>query len=171
MIFTTNSDKQQKAFGNSEELTAKQQEILSTADMSSIIDIYVNYKVKNAVTNELDDSQMSLKYKVSPDTEALYPGGADALQRYLRNSTKDQAAQLDAEIGFTAIANFAINEEGKAVDIEIAEVLKYKGIAVLLEKVLEEMPQWSPAKDARGKAVKQSFEFVFGFGNKEGGGC
>ena len=171
MIFTTSKDKQQKAFGKSAKLTSDQMEILSTADMSSIIDVYLKYKVKNTVTNELENSEMSLKYQVRPETEATYPDGADGLQKYLRNSTKDEVAQLDSKIGFLALVYFSIDEEGRPVDIEISESSEYKGVDVLLKKVLRDMPIWSPAKNADGNAVKQKFEFAFGFGNEEGGGC
>jgi len=36
---------------------------------------------------------------------------------------------------------------------------------------LENTPQWTPALNAERKAVQQKFEFVFGLGNQEGGGC
>ena len=72
-------------------------------------------------------------------------------------------------MGFLAIVYFTINENGRAEDVEISESTKYKGVDDILLKVIKDMPSWSSAKDIDGKKVKQKFEFVFGFGNKDGG--
>jgi hypothetical protein len=139
--------------------------------MFSNVVVYVKHKSTNSITKEIADEEMIIKIYVRPETEAEYPDGMIGLQDYLRENSEDEVNKLDSEIGFLAIVYFTINEEGKAEDIEVSESSAYKEIDDVLRNVILNMPQWKAATDLNGNNVKQKFEFVFGFGNEEGGGC
>lgn len=169
-VYTTSHGKQQNAESKNGVLTSKQKELLSTADMFTDVVLQVRHKEENSITKELVDSEIIYKMKVSPDTEATYPDGAYGLEKYLRESTQDEVEKLSAKIGFIALVYFTIDEEGNVVDVKVSESLEYKGIEDVLLQVVSDMPTWKPAKDGQGNPVKQTFEYVFGFGNHENGG-
>jgi hypothetical protein len=169
IVLTTSNGRQQKSIGKSEISTEGQKLILSSADMSSVIDIYVMHKTKNSVTQELEDGEMYVKLAVRPETEAEYSGGLDVFTSYLQQNSEAKVKELSGGVGFVAIANFTINEDGVATDIDIAESSAYSGVNEVLEQLLKDMPVWLPAKDAKGENVSQEFEIIFGFGTQ--GGC
>lgn len=170
-VHTTSNGRLQKAVSRDANLTAEQKNILGTADMFTDVVVYVRYKSTNSITNEVKDEDMVLKMVVRPEVEAKFPTGKDGLVKYLREKSKDEMANLNSEMGISAIVYFTIDENGNPIDIEISEAATHKGINAFLTDALKNMPKWSPAKDANGGAVMQKFEFVFGFGNEEGGGC
>lgn len=169
MVFATSKGRQVRAPGSSEQLTSKQKEILSKADMFSEVVVYVKYKTTNSVTHNQDNGEMTLQLQVQPEVVATYPGGEEGLQDYLRESSEKTVNGISTKDGFVAIVYFTINEYGKPEDITISESLAYKGVDVVLLEVLQNMPAWNPAKDIEGNRVKQKFEFVFGYGRE--GGC
>jgi len=169
VVHTTSNGRQYNATGKDANLTARQMQLLSTADMFTDVVVSVRHKTTNSITKELEDGNMSLKIYVRPEVEAVYPGGIMGLQDFLRENSKDEIAKLEAKTGFLAIVYFTINEKGRPEAIEVSEVEEYKGVERVIRQVIQEMPQWAPAKDENGNAVKQKFEFVFGFGNE--GGC
>jgi TonB family protein len=169
VVHTTSNGRQYSARSKDAELTAKQKELLSTADMFTDVVVYVKHKTTNSITKEVEDADVTYKIYVRPETEAKFPEGMEGLQKYLKENSEAEVAKLDTEMGFLAIVYFTINENGRAEDVEISESTKYKGVDDILLKVIKDMPSWSSAKDIDGKKVKQKFEFVFGFGNKDGG--
>ncbi|MCE6991192.1 energy transducer TonB [Dyadobacter sp. CY323] len=85
-----------------------------------------------------------------------FPGGNEALQKYL-----DDHLKLPADAGKKSkkrwvLTRFVITETG---DIESIEVLKAKNDAVAAEvvKVIENMPAWLPAKQ-RGRTVSFRYD-------------
>jgi len=170
-IHTTSNGRQKKAVGTSATLTAEQMEILRTADMATDVVVFVKHKTKNSITQEVTDEVINLKLQVQPDVRAQQPASIADITAYLQENTQDAIAGLETKMGFVAIAYFTIDEQGEAVDVEISEVEDYKGVERTIREVLEQMPRWTPAKDENGNAVQQKFEFVFGLGNQESGGC
>lgn len=171
VLHTTSNGRQYTAKSSDATLTSKQQDIISSADMFSYVVVFVKYKVTNSITKEVEEKEMLQKIFVRPETQAIYPEGIGELQDFLRNNSEEEVTKRDPEIGFVAIANFTINEEGRREDIEISESSHYEGIDDVLISVIRDMPTWTPARDINGNKVKQKFEFVFGYGRGDGGGC
>ncbi|MFT6177539.1 MAG: TonB family protein [Bacteroidia bacterium] len=169
VVVTTSNGRQQKAIGESENLTAEQKAILATADMFSNVVFFIKHKSKNSVTGELENGEMLVKLMVRPETEAVFNGGMDGLIDYLKENSEEQVKQLAVKQGFVAVVNFTINEEGNADEIEVAESSEYLGIDEVLKQLLKNMPSWTPAQDAIGNKVPHEFEIIFGFGTE--GGC
>ncbi|MGB1038186.1 MAG: energy transducer TonB [Bacteroidia bacterium] len=171
VLHTTSNGRQYKAKSKDAALTSRQQEIISSADMFSYVVFFVKYKETNSITKEVEEKEMLQKIYVRPETQAIYPEGIGELQDFLRNNSEEEVTKRNPEIGFVAIANFTINEEGRPEDIEISESSHYEGIDEVLISVIRDMPTWTPAKDLNGNKVKQKFEFVFGYGRGDGGEC
>lgn len=66
----------------------------------------------------------------------------DGLRHYFRESSKEEIAKLSEKIGFIAIANFTINEDGKPETIEIAALEEYKSVEQAIRNVIDNIPQW-----------------------------
>ena len=91
-----------------------------------------------------------------------FPGGEDALMRYLKEKTKvpDFAGDIGVESGIVVIG-FVVNEVGEVVNVKIE-----KGAHKLLNKLalntVRQMPLWLPGQQA-GHKVKVNMAIPFNF--------
>jgi len=79
-----------------------------------------------------------------PDMWAKYPGGNEALQKYIQMNTRiPEAARIEGYNGRLVIM-YVVDREGEA---SMAEVLMspHKAITSMYEKLIKNMERWEPA--------------------------
>lgn len=90
-----------------------------------------------------------------------FPGGEEALRRYIAQSVKYPAIAQENGIQGRVFVSFVVNTKGEVTDVKIA-----RGVDPNLDKeairVVNAMPQWAPGKQ-RGKAVKVSYTVPINF--------
>ncbi len=90
-----------------------------------------------------------------------FPGGEEALVKFLSQNTKYPEMAKDAGIEGPVKVTFIIDEEGNISDIT-AESRQEGGLKEESIRVVEMMPKWTPGKQ-RGKPVKVMFTLPFTF--------
>lgn len=155
-----------KAISANDTLSAEQINILNAVDLDTDVIINVNYKAKNSVTENLEDYKIHTKFTVVPTTEAQFVGGKTRMTAYLEESAIGRISNLDGD-NFNGIVRFTINEKGRIVNVKLTGSTKDTETDQIIYKAITNMPKWKPARNAKGVAVKQDFEFYVG----KGGGC
>ncbi len=147
-------------------LTAEQLELLRTLKPLDGIYIKIRYSSKNAVTGEMEPSMLEYALGITPDINAEFKGGRDALVNYLAENSWDEivANGYDASDMKTTGIRFTINLEGKAEDIEVFVPSGNDKVDEILKETVENMPAWIPAENFDGEKAKQQFEFILGDG-------
>ncbi|MCB0737877.1 MAG: hypothetical protein KDC92_10220 [Bacteroidetes bacterium] len=120
----------------------------------------LEYNPKIEVNNPYD-----LVYYISvvPEVEAQHSWGVDSLQNYLKIETAGLMHLVDWDKLTSGNMSFTVNAKGELEQV----ILKMScGIFQLDEHLLavfRKLPgNWTPAKDANGKAVSQQLYFFFG---------
>ena len=90
-----------------------------------------------------------------------YPGGMDALYKYLEDKTKSSAVKGKA--GGSVIVGFTVSESGKVKDVRVlqSDQSVLNGEA---ERIVREMPIWIPGKQ-RGVPVSVKYSVPVRFGD------
>lgn len=90
-----------------------------------------------------------------------FPGGEEALFKFLGKEIKYPQMAVDAGISGTVYVNFVVDKDGKVKNAKIA-----RGIHAACDKealrVVNSMPKWKPGKQ-RGKPVKVSYNLPIRF--------
>ena len=88
---------------------------------------------------------------ISPGGPAQYPGGMEAFYKYI-NENKYYPNPKSNNIEGTVYVQFTVEKDGSITNVKLLRSLnpKYNQEAVRLVK---EMPDWIPAKDAEGNNV------------------
>lgn len=91
-------------------------------------------------------------------THAAFVGGNDSLIGYLKGSI---LPHVRPGIGWLKppVVLFTLNTGGEATGVTLSGTSGNADLDARLVQVIEEMPTWSPATDATGAAIRQSFEF------------
>lgn len=101
-------------------------------------------------------------------TEAGYPGGATAWQRYLNKNLRFPEAALDEEMSFSVVVQFVVDEEGNVCDVEAIRGSKALGAEAV--RVIEQSGKWIPAKKLSNGRCIRSFKrqpFIIHFESEE----
>ena len=166
-ILATSNGEFMTAVSPNDTLTREQRNILSNVDMSSEVTINVNYTYKVPVDDIIENNTMHVLMTVVPDVQAQYAGGYEQLINYLKEKTMHQFSGINPK-KFSRIAiRFTVNEEGKVTDARMPHLSIDSKAEKLLIDVINNMPAWKPAENAKGIKVKQEFELIVG--NNEGG--
>ena len=90
-----------------------------------------------------------------------FPGGTEALLKYLRDHIKYPAICRENNIQGRVLVSFVVNKDGAIVEPEVV-----KGVNPSLDKealrVISTMPKWKPGKQ-RGKEVRVKFTVPVNF--------
>lgn len=163
-----------------DKLVAQKDELKSLQDMKDAVagpvnnqgqaggtDIATSDKTPEHTGNGMDIQQPFTK--TTDNTAAVrivsvmpqYPGGMDALRKYLGENIRYPQAAMDALIHGSVIVEFVVNEKGA---IEQAHILKSLGGGCDQEalRVVSNMPKWVPGK-VNGKAVKVYYKLPITF--------
>ncbi|MBL7939595.1 MAG: hypothetical protein JNL43_09565 [Flavobacteriales bacterium] len=94
----------------------------------------------------------------NPTTEAVFVGGGDSLVSYLKGRI---LPHIQPGIGWLKppVVHFALNKGGEVTDVSLAASSSKDELDAHLLQAITDMPRWTPAKDANGGAMEQSFAF------------
>lgn len=81
-----------------------------------------------------------------------FPGGEEALMKYLRNNTRYPHVAMENEIEGTVYIAFVVDREGNVIDVHLAGQKKGGGLDEEAVRVIQKMPKWKPGKQ-NGRAV------------------
>jgi len=142
-------------------LTPEQKDFLDKADENTEIAIRVLYLPDNNLkNNELKRSNFS--FKVVPEKEAQFVGGAEALKQYLRKTAIVNLPEgCIQQYALTAV-KFTISTDGEIINTHVFESSKDEEIDALLVATISKMPSWKPAEYANGLKINQDFVFTVG---------
>lgn len=116
----------------------------------------VNADIKKEAILNVQDTSARSNEKIYSTVEIMpqYPGGNNALNKFLVNNIKYPNEASAKNIQGKVLVNFIINKEGKIVDPKVV-----RSIDPLLDaealRVVKLMPHWIPGKD-KGKTVSVS---------------
>lgn len=157
-----------QASGTTEQLTAAQLKILKSTDYFSHFTIRTEFKGKNLETGKVEDKFFGPHITVSPEKEAVYAKGKEALIKYLKDSSKDNMNVIkDDKLGAIKLS-FIITKEGQVTDVKHdAMTTGYTSIDEKLMELIKNIPgKWIPAENSKGEKMAQ--ELVFTFGPRDG---
>jgi len=111
----------------------------------------------------LKPSDTSEKDKVVTFTETMpeFPGGTEALYRYISKEVKYPENLKKLKIEARVISRFIINKEGEIENIQIVNKVEQE-FAEETVRVLSKMPKWSPGLQM-GKPVNVIFTLPISF--------
>lgn len=165
-ILTNHDGKTKKAKGKSDTLTQEQKDNMNTADVGTDISVSIYYIPDNNLKQN-DPKEFDFTFKVDPENEAKYVGGAQQLNQYLKANVMDKIASNSFKQYNLSAVSFFIDEEGHVTDAHIHESTLYNSAVdekineVLLTTVCN-MPKWTPAEYANGMKTKQEFVLTVG---------
>ena len=90
-----------------------------------------------------------------------YPGGMDALSRYLERKVAD--SPMKGKAGGLVTIGFTVTEAGKVTNVQVLES-DQPSLNKEAERIVSEMPDWIPGKQ-RGKPVPVRYSVPVRFGN------
>ena len=161
-IFATCNGERMNAESQNEFLNKSQIEILSNADIGSLILIDVKYKFKNSVTGILENKTIPFSIAILPEIEAEYIGGYEQMIKSLKENSKNKIPTSTFKDPPFASVRFTINKSGEAVNPCISTSSGDAITDELLLKLINQMPKWKPASNSNGDAVDQEFIFSIG---------
>lgn len=122
----------------------------------------VKDEVKEVVKEEKkDEVDEDVVFKIV-ESKPEFPGGDQALFKYLSENVRYPAVALESGIQGRVICQFTVNKDGSICDVE---VLRSAGDASLDKeaiRVIKSMPKWTPGKQ-RGKPVRVSYTLPVSF--------
>lgn len=163
-ISTIYQGTERKALSKSEVLTQEQKDHINTADVDTDISVKVQYLPNNTLANN-EVKEINFSFNPTPEKEAEYLGGKDALKQYLNENAIRKIPNTSFENYDLAAVKFTINENGEVINMSVFEPSKDENINKLLLQTIQNMPKWQPAEYENGKKVAQ--EFVLTIGNME----
>ncbi|PHS03633.1 MAG: hypothetical protein COA88_15490 [Kordia sp.] len=149
-------------FSDNNILSNAQKKLLANIDLDTEIVVKVKYNIKNAITHALEESEMNVSLTVIPEVEAEYVGGYEKMITYLKNNSIDKIGIISNMQVQSSVIKFTIGKNGKANNVKLNKTTGNTEIDALLVDLLDNMPKWNPAKNAKGKSVPQQFEFKIG---------
>lgn len=94
--------------------------------------------------------------------DATYPGGKEAVEKYMTDSMRYPEAEKKAGKEELIVVSFDISSKGVAQNPRITSLLNSSdGFNKEVERLVAGMPAWEPAKDKKGKpTVGSDYAFV-----------
>ena len=131
----------------------------------------IENKVQEIDTNKntppvLTDSLKEIKVKEETDSlefipfvlvedKPLFPGGDEALLKYIAKNTKFPKECKQIDITGTVVVSYIVDITGEVVDVEVVRSVHY-AIDKEVVRVIESLPNYTPGKQ-RGKPVRVQF--------------
>lgn len=97
------------------------------------------------------------------DVLPVYPGGEEAMNKYLRDSLRFPEKPLQNRITGTAWVTFIVDTLGKPKDIQVSKgFTEYPEMDAEAIRLIKHMPAWAPGTK-RGKKVEVPFKIPVRF--------
>jgi len=130
----------------------------STDDNNDAVEIQA--PVVGPVVEEEDEAEEAIFVVV--ETMPEFPGGAQALFKYLSENVKYPVIAQENGIQGRVICQFTVNKDGSIVDVEVARSSGDASLDKEAVRVIKSMPNWKPGKQ-RGKAVRVKYTVPVSF--------
>ncbi|MCQ2203131.1 MAG: energy transducer TonB [Bacteroidales bacterium] len=91
----------------------------------------------------------------------VFPGGDDALRKYLAQSVKYPVIAQENGIQGRVFVSFVVNQKGEVTNVKVARPFD-PNLDKEAVRVVQSMPKWTPGMQ-RGKAVKVSYTVPINF--------
>lgn len=128
-----------------------------------VIEFEPEEKIRNIdlslFTNEVEPDEPSFFRIVEEMPE--FPGGEEALLKFLGKNTNYPAMAVDGKISGTVHVEFIVDENGKVKDVKLKNSIG-GGCDEEALRVISSLPNWKPGKQ-RGKNVKVMFTLPINF--------
>ena len=115
--------------------------------------------LKVAATEKKEEEEIVIFEVVEQMPE--YPGGMDALSKYLESKVAD--SPMKGKAGGLVTIGFTVAETGKVTNVQVLES-DQPSLNKEAERIVSEMPDWIPGKQ-RGKPVPVKYSVPVRFGN------
>ena len=149
--------------GHGDALNAAQLELLRTVDHSTNIHINSLCMQRNPNTGELQNYDVVYYITVTPQKQAQYLGGREALIDLLKTGIAGKTYVIASDKLESGQINFTVSAKGTVEHVRLASSCGYATIDEALLEQVRNMPlRWTPATDASEKAVDQELVFFFG---------
>ena len=96
------------------------------------------------------------------ETMTEFPGGQQALFKYLSENVKYPVIAQENGIQGRVICQFVVNKDGSIVDVEVVRSGGDASLDKEAVRVIKSMPKWKPGKQ-RGKAVRVKYTVPVNF--------
>lgn len=96
------------------------------------------------------------------ETMPEFPGGQQALSKYLNENVKYPVIAQENGIQGRVICQFVVNKDGAIVDVEVVRSGGDPSLDKEAVRVIKSMPKWNPGKQ-RGKAVRVKYTVPVNF--------
>ncbi|MGN0234746.1 MAG: energy transducer TonB [Paludibacteraceae bacterium] len=96
------------------------------------------------------------------ETMPEFPGGQQALFKYLNENVKYPVIAQENGIQGRVICQFVVNKDGSIVDVEVVRSGGDASLDKEAVRVIKSMPKWKPGKQ-RGKAVRVKYTVPVNF--------
>ena len=96
------------------------------------------------------------------ETMPEFPGGQQALFKYLSENVKYPVIAQENGIQGRVICQFVVNKDGSIVDVEVVRSGGDASLDTEAVRVIKSMPKWKPGKQ-RGKAVRVKYTVPVNF--------
>ena len=164
------------------EISEKVEEIsaVKVNDLAEIVQENVLRDTENMLQDTVKVSHSDSKAKVRAENRAAktkgneelvvfevveqmpeYPGGMNALYKYLENKTK--SSDVKGKAGGSVIVGFTVSESGKVKDVRALQS-DQPILTKEAERIVSEMPAWTPGKQ-RGMPVSVKYSVPVRFGD------
>lgn len=171
-ISASSNGKTISARNNGEVLNKEQKNVIASADFGTNIVIKFKFKFKK---DQFESTEKGSKIKdayytltIIPDTEAEFPGGLSKMSGYFTEKIISKlSGYTSANNFYNAAVKFTVSEEGKIMNAVISRTSSDPKLDKMLLDATLQMPDWKPAKNSKGKTVKQEIRIPFG----GDGGC
>jgi len=122
-------------------------------------DVEVIIQAPVEVKEEEEDEEVVF---VVVETMPEFPGGQQALFKYLSENVKYPVIAQENGIQGRVICQFVVNKDGKIVDVEVVRSGGDPSLDKEAIRVIKSMPPWKPGKQ-RGKAVRVKYTVPVNF--------
>ncbi len=133
---------------------------VETADFSAEDDADKRVEVHEVVAVQ-EEEEEEQKIHIIVEKMPEFPGGAEAMNRYLSRNIKYPLIAQENNIQGRVICQFVVNTDGKIVDVQVV-----RGVEASLDaeavRVIKSMPAWTPGKQG-GKSVRVKYTLPIRF--------
>ena len=154
--------------GDNLTLNKAQAQLLRSTDYSESFRLVATCQDQHkAVPDREEAYHLTYFITVTPEKEAEYKGGEDALIAYLKKKSKKETVAVKEDQLRLGQVSFIVTKDGTIANAKLSSSSGYPSIDKIMVELISTLPKkWDPATNPKGEKVDQ--EFVFSFGR---GGC
>ena len=151
------------AYGNGIELTEEQKQLFQKMNYSDNFYLHVDCSYEFGESGYTNEEYIIYYVTIVPEQEAEYKSGETAFIDYLKTKSSDYIQDLDSKKLRPGKLAFDINTDGQIENVKLEHTCGYNNIDQRMMDILNNVPgEWTPAKDAEGNPVAQTYLFDFG---------